>query len=390
MTQSAPPAPVHGIQVAPHASGTRRGFWAIAALPLVLYLLDRALLFALGAAAPHILAPPRRHANHDFLPASDLLNHLGALARPWFRFDARWYAGVVAHGYHWGTVATTNTNFLPLFPLVARALEPITAGSPWAATWIVANLSYAVALVLLWIWIRSHWSDARALPALLLNIVFPFAFFTAAPYAEPLFLALSVATFLLLERDKPHAALLCAAAATVCRPVGVALVAALAVYHLTHGDRREAALSLLGVLPLAMFALYLGVDFGHPLGFTVYHTYGWVPPHGGIISTIGSQFNTPLTPFDRVDAAMAVVFLVSGVFVWRRLGPAYGLFVLMSTLLPLTKGLAGMERYVSVLFPVMAIWGAGLGKAWSMLLFAVSLLGLVLFTILFAAGYSIF
>jgi hypothetical protein len=358
------------------------------AFPLVLFVLDRVLLFGIGAS--HLLPAPRHTVSKIFLPTGDPLNRLGDIARPWFRFDARWYADVTAHGYHWGSTATANTNFLPLFPLLSRIVEPLTWGSPWAATWLTANACEAVALVLLWAWARTRWPTARALPAMLVMVAFPFSFFTAAPYAEPLFLALAAGTFLLLERGRPRAALLCAAASSICRPVGLALVAGLVAHHLWRGERREAAIACLGALPLAAFALYLGLAFGHPLGFTVYHTYGWVSPHGGLLTSIGSQFNTPLKPFDRIDVAAAALFLVSSVFVWRRLGPGYGVFVLLGVALPLVKGLAGMERYVSVLFPAIALWGASLNKGWSMALFAVSLLGLVLFTIMFTSGYAIF
>jgi hypothetical protein len=148
--------------------------------------------------------------------------------------------------------------------------------------------------------------------------------------------------------------------------------------------------TLVAFLPLALFAAYLGLALGHPLAFGVYHTSGWIPPHGGPLTTIASQFHTRLSPFDRIDAFLSLLFLVSGVITWRRLGPAYGLFVILGVVMPLTRSLAGMERYVIVLFPVFTIWAAGKSKLGQLAPFALSLTALIMATIMFAAGYSLF
>src|SRR5205085_2122620 len=99
---------------------------------------------------------------------------------------------------------------------------------------------------------------------------------------------------------------------------------------------------------------YLWLSFRQPLGFLTYHSAGWVPPHSGIGATIASQFQTHLSPLDRLDAALVVFFVASGIVCWRKLGPAYGAYILAGVGLPLAHGLVSMERYVVVLFPAMA------------------------------------
>ncbi|MGH2443882.1 MAG: hypothetical protein ACRDFX_12075, partial [Chloroflexota bacterium] len=105
----------------------------------MIFALTRAFLLFFAWNAHRMMITPKVHSS-ILLPASDPLSRLGDLARPWFRFDAGWYAGVVQHGYHWGTLGHANTNFMPLFPLVSRMIEPLALGSPWFATWAVANL----------------------------------------------------------------------------------------------------------------------------------------------------------------------------------------------------------------------------------------------------------
>lgn len=358
-------------------------------VPLVVFALSRAILLAIAASAGHLLVGPSIRANASVLPSSDALARLGSWARPWFRFDAAWYVGVVQHGYHWGSGGTANVNFLPLYPVLARAIQPLAGGSPWLAAWLAANAAFLAALILLWNWALRRWDRQIALRVILLVTVFPFSFFFMTPYAEPLFLAVTVATFLLVETDHWAWAAAAAGAAAITRPVGPAVILALVIMAVYRRSPRLIALSLLSVLPLAAFYLYLGATVGHPLAFTVNHSAGWVPPRGGIWQTFTSQFHTRLSPFDRVDAACAIVFLASVPLVWRRLGPGYGAYTAAGVLLPLAHGLVSMERYVIVLFPAMAAWATIEKKPLQAGLFAISTLGLFLATSMFAVGFTL-
>jgi hypothetical protein len=120
-----------------------------------------------------------------------------------------------------------------------------------------------------------------------------------------------------------------------------------------------------------------------------YHTSGWVATHGGLLATLGAQFHTQLSPFDRVDAAVSIVFLASIPLVWRVVGPAYATYAAVGALLPLIHGLAGMERYVIVLFPVFAAWAASDRKPLQYAMFGASLLGLLVAASMFAVGYTL-
>lgn len=357
-------------------------------VPLVVFLVSRALLAALAHAAPHLLTPLK--VNATYLPHSDPLAAVWDWASPWFRFDARWYVDVAEHGYRYGAIQVTNTNFFPLYPLLIRAVQPVTLGSPWISALLVSNLAFLAAMILLWHWALSRWSQETALRVLLLTVAFPFSFFFAAPYAEPLFLALAVAALYCADRGWWLPAAVLGGLSAVTRPVGLAVIAALVVLALARRQPRGVAVACLATLPFLAFVAYLWVDVGHPLAFTVYHTYGWVPPHGGLVTTITSQFHTKLSPFDRVDAALSLLFLASAYFVWRALNPAYAVYVVAGLVLPLIRSLAGMERYVIVLFPAIAAWATWKSRWGQAIIFALSLLSLTIATIMFAAGYSIF
>jgi hypothetical protein len=357
-------------------------------VPCAVFLVSRLALALLAHSAPSLL--PSIRTNPSVLPRSDPLASAWSWFSPWFRFDAKWYVDVAQHGYHWGRVAETNTNFFPLYPLLIKIVHPFTLGSYWIAALLIANLSFLAALILVWNWARAKWGPQVALRAVLFVTVFPFSFFFAAPYAEPVFLAFAVASFLFAERDSWMLATVCAALTAVTRPVGLAVVAALIIWSIAQGRWKRAVGTCAAVLPFLLYLAYLGVTVGHPMGFAVYHTYGWVPPSGSIFHTIAIQFHTPLSPFDRVDAAVSVLFAGSAIIVWKRMNPAYALYVLLGIALPLSRSLAGMERYVIVLFPVMAAWGLSWRKSVHLAVFALSLFLLVIATSMFATGYSLF
>jgi hypothetical protein len=358
--------------------------------PAVVWLLGRALLGAIAVAAPGLLTPIRAPGNPILLPSTDPLAHFPGLFSVWFRFDAGRYVDIAQHGYRYGAPSGTNTNWFPLYPLLIRLVTPITGGSPWIAALVVSNLAFLAALILLWRWSLLRWPPAVSMRVLLLICVFPFAFFFAAPYSESLFLALAVAVFLFAEVERWPLAVASAGLATVTRPVGVALVVALVLFALSRGRWKEAVVALAAFLPFLGFMAYLGIAVGHPLAFTYPITNGWVPPHGGILATIESQFHTHLSPFDRVDALVAAIALISGVFTWRKLGPGYGAYVLLGVLLPLTREIASMERYVIVLFPMFSLWASWENRAGQAVIFSFSLFGLFIATTMFAVGYSIF
>jgi len=69
---------------------------------------------------------------------------------------------------------------------------------------------------------------------------------------------------------------------------------------------------------------------------------------------------------------------------------AAGTYVLVGVLLPLVHGLVSMERYVILLFPVFALWATWKSKWGQSSVFALSLFLLVMATMMFSVGFSLF
>lgn len=116
------------------------------------------------------------------------------------------------------------------------------------------------------------------------------------------------------------------------------------------------------------FLFYSYAAFGEPLAFLTSRTVGWSEPvsvfpasHRELAASIfdGSVLGGTGPALRLLDAASAAGFLALTVPVFRRLGPAYGLYTLGSLAMPLMVNLDGLTRYASVIFPafiVVAAW----------------------------------
>ena len=192
------------------------------------------------------------------------------------RWDGQWYAGIARAGYghtvlHPDGRHLSDYAFFPLLPLLERMVAAVSglayvdAGLvvTWGATALAAWGLYAVG---------AHVYGARVgvLLAVLWSVV-PVAIVTSMAYTEALFTALAAwAVHATLRRQWVLAGTL-AALAGLTRPVGVAVVAAVAVpalVELVHGrDRRALGGMLLAPVGFLGYLAWVGVRTGAPLGY---------------------------------------------------------------------------------------------------------------------------
>lgn len=214
-------------------------------------------------------------------PLHDLRGYLSGLVQ----FDGHRYLQVAVDGYSYQPGEQSTIAWFPLYPLAIRALDTIT--SPELAAVLVTFVAGALAARLLERWLRdvAGLDAAGASTAWWALILYPYAFYLyGIVYADALFVALALATFLLAEKDHRWAAAATAALATATRPTGIAVALGLLVLQLTrdgvlvtgHGrwptvarDRVRAVTfaPLLGFAGLASYMTYLGVRFGAPFAF---------------------------------------------------------------------------------------------------------------------------
>jgi Gpi18-like mannosyltransferase len=228
---------------------------------VVLAVAVAAALFATSAAAvavlPHYDGPSPPYRGPGWLEG-------------WAQWDSGWYQFIADHGYTYSPGRQGPAAFFPAYPLLMRAVGAVV-GNVFVAGVLVTLASGIGATVLFWRWLQERLDSAAARTALLLFVLFPYAFFLfGAVYADALFVVAVLGAFTLVERDRPWLAGLAGAVATAARPIGAVLVVALVVRVLERGERpswRSAGVLVSG-LGIGAFSTYLWVRFGDPLAFS--------------------------------------------------------------------------------------------------------------------------
>jgi hypothetical protein len=251
---------------------------------------------------------------------------------------------------------------------------------------VLVSLAAALgAFALLYRLAEPRLGDSVARRAVVYVAVFPFAVFLGAVYSESLFLFAALASFVLAERGRFAGAGVAAGLAWLTRPLGIALLPALAVLA-WRAPERGAALLRLAAAP-ALFALYpayLWWRLDDPWAFvraeaTWNRSLSPAGPLGGLwdglragwagIRQLASGSDATRywaavqdTDPDRVAAinltqlAFLVLFAGLTVVAWRRFGAPYGVFSALSLLIPLSVPserwpLLSIQRFGLVVFP---------------------------------------
>jgi hypothetical protein len=359
---------------------------------LDLFLWSRTAIWAAVVFAV-LVFEPNRHPRAEQWDRPELTRDLGLLVDVWARWDSVWFLRIAEDGY--GAVEEAATAFYPLYPLLVALLGRVLLGHYVLAGILVSLAATLGAFVLLYRLAEEKLDAEAARRTVLYLAVFPFAVFLGAVYSEALFLFLALASFLLAERGRFLAAGVTAGLAWLTRPLGVALVPALALIAWRSADRRG-ALARLGAAPalFALYPLYLWWRLDDPLAFLrAQEAWGrqFSPagPLGGLwdglragwagVRQLASGSDTTRywsavqdADPDRVAAVKLQQLALLGLFValtvvaWRRFGGPYGLFGALSIAIPLSVPserwpLLSVPRFGLVVFPfflALAVVGA--------------------------------
>ena len=348
---------------------------------LEIFAWSRAAIW-LGAILAFLLFVPNRHPRAAEWDEPSLTNDLGFVTDIWARWDSVWFLRIASDGY--GEIEVAAAAFYPLYPALLALLDPLFFGHTIVAGLAVSLAACAVAFVLLHRLAAERLGVDGARRAVLYLAVFPTALFLQAVYSESLFLALAIGAFLLAERGRFAAAAGLAGLAMLTRPVGFALLPALALIAWRVEPRRVAHL-LVAPAVFAAYPLYLWWKLDDPFAFVraqdVWHRHAsWAGPLGGIwdglragwagVRQLASSGDSTVywsavadADPDRVAALnlQALTFLILlvslTIYAWRRLGAPYGLYAAVGLAIPLSVPsdrwpLLSLPRFGLVLFPI--------------------------------------
>ncbi len=165
----------------------------------------------------------------------------GPLAEMWMRWDANWYREIIRHGYRYYPGVQSSVAYFPAYPAAVASIAWAFPGLPAAAI-TVTVLSGLGAAVLFHRWCCDRMSPAAATTALLVLLVYPYAWYLyGAVYSDAFFLMLVLATFVLVERERYWMAGLVGLVVTASRPTGIAVAVGVVLVVLERANqaRRE-------------------------------------------------------------------------------------------------------------------------------------------------------
>ena len=327
---------------------------------------------------------PNRHPRVERWDRPELTRDLGFLVDVWARWDSVWFLRIAHDGY--GATEQAAAAFYPLYPLLVGLLGRILFGHYVLAGVLISLAAALGAFVVLFRLTARRLGEDGARRAVLYLAIFPFAVFLGAVYSESLFLLAALASFALAERGSFLGAGVAAGLAWLTRPLGIALLPALALIAWRSPRRGQAFLRLTAAPALfALYPIYLWWKLDDPFAFldaegTWSRHVSPVGPLGGIweglragwagVRQLASGSDATRywsavqdTDPDRVAAinlaqlAFLVLFAFLTVVAWRRLGAPYGLFSAVSLAIPLSVPserwpLLSIQRFGLVVFPL--------------------------------------
>jgi len=371
-------------------------------LPLAVFALTRLGILVVAYISTPILADSSVPPYH-IRPDNILLDVLGS------RWDTGFYLSIAEEGYRYQGERLPSVAFFPLMPMLIRAVMTLTGDAVWSGI-LVANLALAAAVVLLYRFVEYQWGEAAADRAVFYLLIFPASFFGSAIYSESIFLLLSVATFSLARQRHWWEAGLTGLLAAMTRFVGLILTPVLLVewwvqHRVEHQPEQKLkwqglAAAVLVPVGTLVYMLYLYLMAGDALAF-LKASQAWARTPASPLAAVAGLLERPAQgwaaalgagalPLDNwLDLSFVIFFLVLGVGLLLRKYWSEAVFVLLGVLIPASSGLLmSQRRYMWVLFPafiLLALWGE---NRWvDRVVTVVSLMGLALFTAMFANWY---
>ena len=341
---------------------------AIGTRPIVLFV-GYLAVFMIGFANGHA---PLRHFTNELLNLP-------------VRWDAGWYLQIVTDGYQYAAgnpAVQQNIVFFPAYPMLMRVAGRLLGGEMTgyvAAGMILSIASFFGALVYVYAIARDRFGEDAAAGSVWLLAAYPFAIFFGALYKESLFLLAAAGAFYHFSQQQFGRAALWGLLAGLTRLNGSLLalpLAWLAIWPTVqqgsrgsattpHENLKALAAAAAPGAGLVIYALFIWNLTGDPLAF-VSSQIAWGRKYAGLGALVSQQYailaNAGIsgyvgTPGYDVLNAIGALFAVATIWpVARRLGPAYGLFMVVNILPALSSGgLLSAGRFSSVLFPAF-IW----------------------------------
>jgi hypothetical protein len=318
--------------------------WALPRIALV-FLVSRLLVVGVAVAVEATQPAPAGLVRVDDRPI------LASLTL----WDTEHYIGIAEDGYDAEIGTFPEYAFYPGFPVTFRVASLWTGGDLALAAVLVANLAFALALVVLYALSVRYQTPARAVWSLWFLALAPPSFSFAIAYSEGLFLLLVVSAFLAAETRHPWVAAAALALAAVTRAPGILMALPLLALCVQRDGWRTVRSWLPVLLVPAALALYFGYLWwltGDPLAAVSAQRF-WSPAEAGGTPPAGRvEDAAPTALLVYWIGAMAFATFLFVFFRHDKVPLAYWLVALMAVLSVFLSGwLQSGPRYIAIAWP---------------------------------------
>lgn len=357
-----------------HAIAFNRGL----RISLVAFLCLRIWFSLLGVLGVIFIPLP---IENEYLIDSGILHELTSssvqkyLLSPWYRFDTVHYLEIAQTGYSDGG---HNSAFAPLFPALTRIVNQLIP-SVMGSAMVVANISAFISIWLFYVLVRNQWDDLTARKSLLWACVFPASFILFNPYTESLFIALMLATIIMIQHKKWGWAVIFTGLATLARFQGMFLSVLFFVQVIKILREKKTLIFdwgwvtplLYASIPFIIFlchSLWIHYYIGAPLPWQGL-AQGWTQktafPWEGIIGNTREIFFSPLSLQDigyTTDLITAVLIPVILICFRHKIPGEWFLLSCLFYFSSVTKiningTLTSTFRYILPIFPMFIFFG---------------------------------
>lgn len=338
-------------------------------------------------------------------PGVSILQGSAKASRPWLSVWQNWDAArlqaIAQYGYFGppGHALPDQAAFFPGFPVVLAAVHLIVR--QWTVSGLLVSFAAGgVACVALGRLADRDYHPGSGSKAALFLVVSPAAIFLAAGYAEALFLAVALCSWLAARNGRWTLAVVLAGLACVIKVNGLFLCAALAVEILRggHGRRvRSLATFIPALIPLAAFVLYLHLRTGDWLAWQHAELAGWQRRFTNPITTFKTtwtagfsrEFAAPVNFVFQLEILAVLIGVAATIVLLRYRRWAEAIYVGLSiTALATSIWYESVPRALLLLWPVWCgLAAAAARRAWvGQLYLAVSIPISVSIGLLFITG----
>jgi hypothetical protein len=292
------------------------------------------------------------------------------LRRVTIQADGGWLYLVAQNGYEPGPFDSTKTHnwaFLPLYPILWRALAFVTGG--YALTGIaLSTILFFFALMVVHKTAIAFVGDAViANRSVLYMAIFPLSYFYSLPRTESLFLLLTASTFLAAKKERWATAGLLGALASLTRVNGIFLLPSVLIlfFELRRNFKLEVRLLWLLLMPAGLIGhmLFLKGLTGNSFAFLDVQA-AWGHSSRVFLGPLVEYIESPgliIRDWDlrTLNFIVAVLVITCGIILARRKEWAFAFYTIVCIVLPLSaaaeNSLQSIARYGMVLFPVFFV-----------------------------------